>query len=73
MTRPTPSQHDKFKAIDLEALALADYNKNMTKGWDERIYANIMNDRTRMALKHKANSCQTARRQQWFNGVRRVE
>ena len=68
----TIPEYDKFKAIDLEALVLADHNRNVMKGWDERIYAYIMNDRTRMALKHKSNSRQAACRQQWFNEVKRV-
>jgi hypothetical protein len=42
--------------IDLEALVLADWKKNMD-----------------MALKRKTNPRQAARRQQWFNEVRRVQ
>ena len=72
MTSLTP-EYDKFKAIDLEALVLADHNKNMMKGWDERIYAYVMSQRTHAALKRKASPRQTARRQQWLNEVRRVQ
>jgi hypothetical protein len=64
---------DPMAVVDLEALVLANHNKNMIKGWDERIYAYIMSNRTRKALKRKASPRQTARRQQWLNEVRRVQ
>jgi hypothetical protein len=60
---------DPMVVIDLEALVLADWKKSTDKATPQC----IMNDRTRIALKHKANSRQAARRQQWFNEVRRVE